>query len=155
MRCSTGRCKCIVQASGCCYKFQALICKCRSLQFVLSLAKNYSQEAKSEEKGNAGKSEGIYFERCRFINYEPIPGDFLQICCVFNAISLFFSFDLYFSVLKLACDLTKHLSMCSFNHPNVSTDFSRNSQLLKAASMPKWSVQLPSYTLGTVSYINV
>lgn len=61
--------------------------------------------------------------------------------------------ELCFSVLKLARDLTKHLSMCNFNHRSVSTDFSRNSQVLKAASMPEWSAGLPSCKLRTVSYI--
>lgn len=84
---------------------------------------------------------------------------FQEISCRFAVSSMllaYFSFlDPCFSVLKLAGDLTKHLSMCSFNLPSVSADFSRNSQVLKAASMPKWSARLPSYALGTVSYINV
>lgn len=63
--------------------------------------------------------------------------------------------ELCFSLLKLARDLTKHLGTCNFNHLSLSTDFSRNNQVLKAASMPKWSAGLLSYTLGTVSYINV
>lgn len=61
--------------------------------------------------------------------------------------------ELSFCVLKLACDLTKHLSMWNFNHLSVSTDLSRKSQVLKAASTPKWSPGLLSYKLGTVSYI--
>lgn len=61
--------------------------------------------------------------------------------------------ELCFSVLKLACDLTKQLSMCNFKHRSVSSDFSRKSQVLKAASMPKCSAGLPSYMLGTVSFV--
>lgn len=60
---------------------------------------------------------------------------------------------LSFSVLKLAGDLTKHLSMCNFKHASAATDLSRNSYVLKATSVPKWSVGLLPSTLRIMSYI--
>lgn len=42
-----------------------------------------------------------------------------------SLLTYFSLLELFFSVLKLAGDLTKHLSMCNIKHASVVTDFSR------------------------------
>lgn len=55
------------------------------------------------------------------------------------SLTYFSLLELCSSILKLAGDLTEHLGMVTFNHPSVSTDFSRNTRVVEAAPAPRRS----------------
>lgn len=122
---------------------QVLISKCRTCRiskFTLVLATGTTIHRQNQRKNET--EEKVRISSLRTVDLL-IMDLFQEISYRFTATSVLLTYfsllELCFSILKLACDLTEHLGMGTFNHQSVSTDFSRNTRVLEAASAPRRS----------------